>query len=373
MKVFDKFHITTALLAFGVISSFAGALASSLAWYAYSVQATLGYYGTTVAQTEQLQLGIKTDLEFPDWLVEEYGITYYSVEDTRYAFLAPGTSLNSDVLMYYLSYTGYGSNALVPVTSKRFQEDDDLSLYQYHFSQEYTTEDEAYITSYCYIPFAFRVVKFDGNGLNCIKNQNIWLSDAAVEAPASEGNVYKAVRVNFTSDKVKFIFNPSAEEAGGTVVSGLLDMNCDGYYDHTGYEEGGTEIIYGDYEGTASTTYFVNDSPTLDDVNGTGNESENTTFTAKHMGGINCYTKDQLDLLTRYTADYLSLNDIAPEQDAFGFLSGGRVLCTTSDDEYAIANLDATVYLEGWDFSVIDQEIDHYFNLGLTFQINKIS
>ena len=40
--------------------------------------------------------------------------------------------------------------------------------------------------------------------------------------------------------------------------------------------------------------------------------------------------------------------------------------------ENFIGRVDATIWIEGWDYSVIDEEIAHAFDLGLTFEINKI-
>ena len=36
-----------------------------------------------------------------------------------------------------------------------------------------------------------------------------------------------------------------------------------------------------------------------------------------------------------------------------------------------IGEFTTTIYLEGWDFNVIDEELSHQFNLGLTFEINS--
>ena len=108
-------------------------------------------------------------------------------------------------------------------------------------------------------------------------------------------------------------------------------------------------------------------------MNGSGNyNNTGTTFYAKHKGGIQSYNDYDAfnNGFTAKTADYLAFNSIRPEDDA-GALSGGRVLCKTSNDDNALAFLDLTIWLEGWDFSVIDSEINHQFNLGLQFQINR--
>ena len=71
------------------------------------------------------------------------------------------------------------------------------------------------------------------------------------------------------------------------------------------------------------------------------------------------------------TAKYETLATIRPNDDGGGYLSGGTPL-TRTDSVDGLARLDVTIYLEGWDHSVIDKEIGHSFNLGLRFQINRV-
>jgi hypothetical protein len=84
-----------------------------------------------------------------------------------------------------------------------------------------------------------------------------------------------------------------------------------------------------------------------------------------------------------------------PSVDKSGYLQGGTPLCTTgnlttvitsSDAEdpstleekkkaqakEAIGYLDCTIYVEGWDPSIIDSRRDYSFNLGLQFQANGL-
>jgi len=70
-------------------------------------------------------------------------------------------------------------------------------------------------------------------------------------------------------------------------------------------------------------------------------------------------------------AEYETLESIQPVDDG-GSLSGGTPICVTENTTDALAFADMTVYLEGWDHSVIDKEIGHAFDLGLQFQINRV-
>ena len=48
-------------------------------------------------------------------------------------------------------------------------------------------------------------------------------------------------------------------------------------------------------------------------------------------------------------------------------------VCKTKGAEgHYLGRVDMTVYLEGWDHAIIDEEMAHYFDLGLTFEINKL-
>ena len=271
----------------------------------------------------------------------------------------------------------------MPVTSRGYNAGEDLSLYVAPQAGHPEFENAAPINQYAKIPFAFRVVRTDRTGANIFaKKQNIWVSNAKAIADGGVNNIYKSVRVFFSGQKLdgdnyvanKFIFNPSAQAGDQryTNVAGLLNLNNNDYYDlYPGsYGVGGTEIIYGDYDGSATTTVLADDSG-YDDINGTGISNRTTTFTAKHRGGNNVYTS--LDGITPHKANFKSLSDIKPTADSSGFLSGGEVIAVTSNTEYAIANLEATVYIEGWDHSVINEEAEHKFFLGMTFEINRVA
>ena len=378
-----KSSIGLAALAIGTLVSFVGALSSTLAWFAYTTNVDVQMKGTTINETEQLQVGLKTNIVFSDALIEEYKLTTIMEGEDRYVFAAPGAGFNSNLISYYLSYAGYASNTLVPVTSKKYDAGDDLDLKYAPQAGHPEFEKNALKNQYSKIPFAFRVVRTDRTGASIYaKKQNLWVSNAKAIADGGVNNIYKAVRVFFSGHKLdgenivdnKFIFNPSASNTAQryTNVAGLLNLNDNDYYDlYPGsYGVGGTEIIYGDYEGTATPTALADDTG-YDDINGTGITNRTTTFTAKHRGGNNCYTS--LDGITPHKANFKTLSDIKPVSDATGFLSGGEVVAVTSDTENAIADLEATVYIEGWDHSVINEESEHKFFLGMTFEINRVA
>lgn len=372
-KSFRNFQIGTIILGAGSFLSFAGALASTVAWYAYSSNAQIAFNGTSVAKTEQLQVGIKTDIEFTDELVEQYGLTEVTIgedEDSiRYVFAAPGMGLDSTIIKYYLSETGYAGITLVPVSSQSYSLDDDLKLYTSPKSGDNILGKEAQSDWYCKLPLAFRVIK--NNSDIFVKEQNIWLTDATCVADG-EGEIFKSVRTHFDNGNSKFILNPTElGSSRSTVVGGLLDLNEDGYYDSSSLFDSvtGDEIIYGQYSGNPERTFNEEDSDIVD-INNTGNSDEITTFTAKHRRNNNIYSS--YEGITFEEAEYYAMEDIAPLHAANGMLSGGIPITTTSNDDAAIADVTLTVYIEGWDHSVIDNQIGYGFDLGLTFEINRV-
>ena len=232
--------------------------------------------------------------------------------------------------------------------------------------------------SYAVIPFVFRVIRSNTTETNnYVEGSELWLTDAQVRASSSDdGNIYKAVRMfvdrgnDYEDD---FVINPSSLSAGKTVVGGLLNIAKDSFYD---YDENDNEIIYGDYEIVGGLTPSYSGADEIVDINGTG-KSEIDTFTAKHRPGINYYNNYNNCILK--SAEYESLNSIAPMKDEItGTLYNKdsnhptSVCKTAGASDHYLGRVSFTVYLEGWDHSVIDEEIEHYFDLGLTFEINKL-
>ena len=72
------------------------------------------------------------------------------------------------------------------------------------------------------------------------------------------------------------------------------------------------------------------------------------------------------------TARFETFNSIKPNDDGNGNLTGGKPVARTTNDETAVARLDLTIFLEGWDHALIDEEINHQFFLGLRFQVNRV-
>lgn len=386
MKKINTAKLVFALLGTLTAACTAGSIGSTLAWYAYSTRALVAYSGTSVNGTVSLQIGIASlgrVSNMPSTVTETRFL-----DDARYYYFAePGKGLTYDVISTYLAAKEYATNELAPTTSGSYTNFDTQSSFslknapsQIVHGNTVTAEKKNYLT----IPFVFRVAQETASGRTYLEDKELWLTHATAQAASStDGQIYRGIRVFVDRDDDvygagnDFIFNPSATAKGKTKVGGLLELTRDGYYD---YDNDG-EILYGEYDAAAlalkSTTGY-NGQNILHDVNGSGNSTRASTFTAKHHKNTLYYDdlSSQANSALFKTAEYESLSSIAPARDQYDNLSNADAnnptsVCKTGGPS-KIARVDMTVYLEGWDFSVIDEEQRHSFDLGLTFEISRV-
>ena len=392
MKKFNTKKVLFSFLGLATFASLVGTVSGTLAWYSYSTRANLSYSGTSVSNTIQLQIGIASPTPItkdydPHSNEDQMFVEFWDVmsevkwdNDSNYYYFAPiGSGLSSPVINAYLKSNQYATNQLVASTSGSYKRGGSFSLKD---APNYVSDSgfvDALNEYYSVIPFVFRVIRSDTSVSNSyVEGSELWLTDAQVRASSvDDGDVFRAIRMfvdrgnDYEND---FILNPSATSKGETVVGGLLDLGKDGYYD---YDDHDNEIIYGEYEtigGISDSGY--NGPDVIDDINRTGKD-ECDTFTAKHRKGINYYSS--YDDCSFKTAEYECLDSIAPEKDQItGVLKNKDAnhptsLCKTAGSEgHYLGRVDITVYLEGWDHYVVDEELNHYFDLGLTFEINKL-
>lgn len=409
MKKNRSLQIAIAVLGLASIASLAGSISGTIAWYAYTTRALVSYNGTSVSSTTQLQIGLKSDVEvtFPQSvrdLVQDITFdddVFLDEENNEkpyhYYFMKAGSGgMPAAVINAYLSTKGYTTNVLEP-----------LSSYEYHTGGVFDLRnrpstnkiDEYYepaeITKYVEIPFAFRVLSNDSTATSTYAaNQKVFLSNAEAKA-ASENDgskINESLRLYIDRDSSlgsNYILNPSKSENGKTKVCGVLDISNDGYYDYdnkVGSSTFGQEFFYGEYglpDGCSLSDCLRNalaETSEIVDVNGSGITDRQTTFTARHYKGIRYYedfeqneqgTKQKY-IIPKY-AEYLGTRTVYPTKNvSTGDWEGSYAVCKTPDDAHKIGTFNMKVYLEGWDFSVIDDELEHEFYLGLTFEINIV-
>ncbi len=413
MKKSNPTKLLLSFLGLATFASLVGTVSGTLAWYTYSSRATVSYSGTSVSNTVQLQIGIASptkvlsveqirevimnDEAIPDdekddqiAIYENMFGEFWSVaeevkwnNDSNYYYFAPiGSGLSSPFINAYLKSNGYATNKLAAVTSGAYSRGDNFSLKVSPNPDPLHNSILAKQSYYAYIPFVFRVVRYnvtDTDTNKYVADSELWLTDAQVRASSNEdGAVYNAVRmyVDRSSDyEDDFILSPSATNKGSTTVAGLLDLTGDHYYDYDAYDN---EIIYGEYESISGIQSSYAGPNEIADINGTGKTGEDyDTFTARHREGINYY--DNYNNCAFKKAEFESLSSVSPIKDEItGILrnkddSHPTSVCKTAGVEsHYLGRVDFTIYLEGWDHSVIDEELEHFFDLGLTFEINKL-
>jgi len=382
MKKFDSAKMVFILLGMMTFASASGAIGSTLAWYAYSTRALVSYSGTSVSETAMLQIGICSDVEIAG-MPSNISTVRYLNDDNYYYFSDSGKGLTYDVIAKYLEVKGYAIDMLEPLTSGSYVAGNNQDNFSLKESPNETVRGNEILgtkDNYVKIPFVFRIGSDTPN--TYIDGKELWLSKAIARASSStDGEVYKAIRVfvdrdsrNYDSD---FILNPSASAKGQTRVAGLLNKTRDEYFD---YDSAG-EILYGEYDPAALNLISnsgYSGASTVYDVNGVG-KTEPSTFVAKHYPDTKYYSYSDFaanENLFKH-AEYESISSIAPARDEYDYLTNvdennPTSVCKTRADDNHLARVALTIYLEGWDFSVIDKEISHSFDLGLTFEMSRL-
>ena len=376
-------------LGISTLASLTGAISGTVAWYAYATRATMSYSGTSVNSTKQLQIGLHSavEVDFPDGTIT---VDLPDGNGGHYYFMNPGASLPASVISAYLDTNGYTTTTLEPVSSYTYNMGDAIDLRNAPTANKPTVARKvAEKSKYVDINFALRVLEADLSTPTYVAGKPIYLTDAQAQAAsANDGQVYKAIRMYVDrSNGDDFLFNPSATLDGSTKVAGILDISGDDLYDYDNVMNSptyGCECLYGDYDIATGSELADLYSPALAatsalvDANGSGIANRRTTFTAKHYEGIKyldmqALTSGDNPLLTPHYAEYLGTNTIYPTPNAQGELENDYAVCVTqsnADNKYCIGEFSTKIYLEGWDFSIIDDELSHMFNLGLTFEIN---
>lgn len=403
MKKFNSTKLLFGFLGIATFASLVGTVSGTLAWYAYNSKVTLSYSGTSIENSMQLQIGLVSPIAMPHDNTDPDNVDFwalmgeeeeFSTENAHYYFAPLGAGLSSPVINAYLKVNGYATTALRPLTTGYYDPEDNdcsFSLKRSPTSSHYMHDVPASKDDYITLPLVFRACKSKTEESDFAANQELWLTDAkAVASSSNDGNVNEAMRVYFDRDDnnydTDYIVNPNAKDdlAGETKVGGLLDLTDDAYFDYDSYGE----VIYGEWESPVDPTsersnvgYVVpqGGAPVYDINNGNTVKTmdDANTFIARHRKGVKYY--ENLDGITFKTAKYESLGSIKPVRDAYtGALSNAdndkptSLVITGGEEDNYIGYLDATIWLEGWDFALVDEENFHAFDFGLTFEINKI-
>ena len=194
MKLF-KLNTLGIICGIASFASFVGAISGTLSWWAYSTRSTLSFDGTSVYSAELLQVGIRTNYD-----LSSVGLQQEIINGEKYQFAKVGSGLPSTAIKHYLQYaTDYSFISLTPITSGKYDVDDDLTLYSQIIKDVSFNDEIATHNKYIKLPLVFRIIRIDATDIEDRYSQgkSIWLTGADVAAKSSaDGNVYKAIRLH---------------------------------------------------------------------------------------------------------------------------------------------------------------------------------
>ena len=401
MKKINSLRIALVVLGLSSVASLVGSISGTIAWYAYSTRALVSYSGTSVQSATQLQIGLKSSVEV------DYSAYPFMYEDTsindanyHYYFMRVGAGgMPAQVINEYLSTNGYTTNILEPVSSYTYTTGGALNLRNRPVTNKPPKENEDYTTAettkYVKIPFVFRVLTV-GSTSEYVPNHEIFLSGATAVTDDENKIINRASRLYIDREDEEghegekdFILNPTSESNGQTKVAGVLNLSGGGedlvthedsrFFDYDNDPSSPTylqEFLYGEYDWKEGKTWANSLSDPLDessglvDINGSGNTTNSTTFTSRHYKGIKYFS--DLSCINPHYAQYFGYSTVYPTKNALtGELEGDYAVCKTgtASNNY-IGSFNMTIYIEGWDFAVVDSEAGYPFNLGLTFSTN---
>lgn len=365
-----KLSLRLGILAGIVTLGILGTTAGSLSWYAYSREVNLSYVGTTVSSSVLLNVGLVDNEGFfsTDDLTT-YNLTRTSATDGSvtnsivWSKSREGFSLTA--LRHYLEQSEFAYNELVPVTTGSMEYDS--SSFQLYKAPEFgktVLSDEADKSSYVELPFAFRVTNENAEYL---ASKSIWLTDAVVSASK---NAESSIRV-YVDGENQFLMQPSdtRNAIGETKVGGVLSIGPSEYYDFDVFTN--KEYCYGEFENTPShAALSPSEYGVIDNMNDVEDASTITTFNAMHYNNV---LVPDIDTATPKVQEHAGFGKVRPSVDSSGQLytdttNGNGIPVAITSTESKVAYTTITIFAEGWDHAIIDQNANYSFNLGLTFR-----
>ena len=348
-------------LAIGFNVTLAGLVCGTFAWYAYATRASIDEYpGTTVANMGELQIGLVSDVPLPYSAYSSVGLTNHNndtpTHNGKYIYWCTSEVLHAKAINLVVKSNGYATNAIEPTTSGS---DDVLGSRGFHLFRKPTNRDNydvnlsssyAPASSYVLIPFVFKT--FGSSESEEDTSGNVYLSDCSLYTSndyLNDGELHKAVRFYLKNTSHSCIIAPSYREDGTNEVGGILDLDLDGYYDYN--PNTNKELVYGEYNGE----YNYQSSPTA--TNGDIAIENVTSFKSNHKQGV--YAVDENSLVPKIVSYY-----------GLSRLTSREIPAATTNSDYdGFSYGEFTIYLEGWDKHVIDQEQESCFNLNLSFTL----
>ena len=246
----NKIIIPAAALAMGV--ALVGSVSSTLAWYQYSTKAQAAYIGTSFGESENLEIKIKRNNQ-DAWVskADSDDIKTLIADDvgTNVIPVTPAVAANDGNL---------ANNVALPTNFYNSVETGVGGRDSYGTNRYAAAEN--------YIQFTMNVRykqnKYTTSSTTQYVEKDIKLIDLTIVDTASTGDLYKAVRVHFSTSAGNSLFlrnNDSNDETVSTNTFGKLDTDSSGKLD-TGWSyewENSSEVVYG-IQDSAQTAYNAN-------------------------------------------------------------------------------------------------------------------
>lgn len=339
--------------------SFSASLIGTYAWYFYASQTGFEFKGTTAGNFGNLQIGMASRIQLPYY--REYGLLEEdkSMLFTGYYIYWARGGLTDTSINYVSGSNGYATNKLGPVTTGKYSiEEDNFNLYNgptcgYNYvpgTDCYSSKQyDVYRQRYTRLMFVFRIGDYT-QGDTGEPNRNIYLAVDNVKTDTVDTR--QALRFyirNALYGGDTYLVAPMYKKDGATPVGGPLDLGTTGEYDL--YEKNGQmrEIAYGEFkEGPYYIPAEESTDPVLD-------RKDTTTFVANHAEGTQIIDMEN------------SVPEVAEYYGGDKLMGHEFYVGKTEEFYNNYAFFDLTIYVEGWDPSVVDSADLTSFTLNLTF------
>jgi len=207
--------------------------------------------------------------------------------------------------------------------------------------------------------------------LTCSKDARIYLSDNTNLIPNEELNeeiakrtgasleglnkAAQAARISFYSDDGYVITKLDEEQ---TLFGGILDINCDGYYDYRSDDEEMKEVLYGEYDSSEVIYEGVGEAQTPLDTN--------NTFISNHKEGVKMIKDNGIDIVKKENS--VTIDSLKPSVfEELGRGDGNEpepIMYLKANERKRLV---VSIYIEGWDLNTTDEIQLACFNFGLGF------
>jgi len=353
--------ISASLLVTFVVISYVGA---TVARYLAN-STTVAFSNKSTGDANLMKVGFRVQEPIGESELETYHLTSDSNNYAGGGYVYwSDLSVGAKTMQYIVSHEGYSaSNTVKPITSKRFQTGDEISLYDRPSSNSATYtrvvdfSSEANKSDYIAFDILFNVgvIRQDETVSGVANNAIYFDNDTAF---AGKNNITQALRLGFESAYTSDIISPGRNEKGSIAVGGRMDLDEDGYFDFTSdptlLEDGEIdetlyEIAYGD---------FVDDL--TDDSWGLA-ENEDIPADTSEVAFYNGSTKSGVRPLTNAIPATAHYDKISTYQQS----TGNMPIAVT--DENGIAEVKIKIWLEGWDHACTNLLVSGTFGAQLKF------